>query len=363
MSKSREFRISPFSTTPGIAGEAYINNYYADEIIANFESSYSTQYVYKLIGLRGSGKSVEYKKVMDHFSLMPEKWKVYALAAGGDPIQAFISSMALEKEIYNYVKTKEISMSGEVEGNALLINGNVAATSKTILSANPNYYSAETEMRTMCEKICASGYTILIGIDDISKTDSMAQFLSIVGSLLLNPKVKIRMVVTGLQKNIEDFYSLDIEHLSFFVRPKPIEVGTLSTDEIELKYRDLLMVDTQTAKALAPIPNGYAWAYSLLGDEYFLKGEDESLEEILYRFDLKMAHTYDLISASLTAKEKEFIKELLNNDGSLALNKQIKGYSQHRADLIKKHLIETDINGNLKIRVPRFNEYIRTHWK
>ena len=271
--------------------------------------------------------------------------------------------MALEKEVYNYVKTKEISVSGEVESNALFLNGNVAASSKTILSSNPNYYSAETEMRTMCEKICANGYTILIGIDDIAKTESMVQFLSIVGSLILNPRIKLRMVVTGLQKNIEEFYRLDVEHLSFFVRPKPIEVGTLSTDEIELKYRDLLMVDTQTAKTLATISNGYAWAYSLLGDEYFLKNDDESLDEILYRFDLKMAHTYDLISASLTAMEKEFIKALLNADGNPVLNKQIKGYSQHRADLLKKHLIDVDVNGNLKVRVPRFNEYIKTHWK
>ena len=51
-------KISPFTMTPGIAGNALIETHYADEIIANFESSESYKYVYKIVGLRGSGKSV-----------------------------------------------------------------------------------------------------------------------------------------------------------------------------------------------------------------------------------------------------------------------------------------------------------------
>lgn len=53
-------KISPFTQTPGIAGRALIETHFSDEIIANFESRDSYKYVYKIVGLRGSGKSVEY---------------------------------------------------------------------------------------------------------------------------------------------------------------------------------------------------------------------------------------------------------------------------------------------------------------
>ena len=96
-----EKKISPFSTTPGIAGKAYINIGIADEIIANFDSSYSVQYVYKILGLRGSGKSVEYKRVMDYFS-EKEDWKVYGLAAGGEPTTTLISAIGREIGIQSY---------------------------------------------------------------------------------------------------------------------------------------------------------------------------------------------------------------------------------------------------------------------
>ena len=41
--------ISPFTSTPGIAGGALIETHFADEIIANFESKESYKYVYKIV--------------------------------------------------------------------------------------------------------------------------------------------------------------------------------------------------------------------------------------------------------------------------------------------------------------------------
>ena len=61
-------RINPFTRTPGVAGAAFIDMHYADEIIRNFESELSSRYVYKIVGLRGSGKSVEYSKIINRMS-------------------------------------------------------------------------------------------------------------------------------------------------------------------------------------------------------------------------------------------------------------------------------------------------------
>ena len=57
-------KTDPFTRTPGIAGKAYIDNGIAATIIHNFCSDDSSKYVYKITGLRGSGKSVEYGRVI-----------------------------------------------------------------------------------------------------------------------------------------------------------------------------------------------------------------------------------------------------------------------------------------------------------
>ena len=60
-------KIDPFTLTPGVAGKPYIDMGIAEEIIANFKSEESYKYVYKITGLRGSGKSVEYSKILQTF--------------------------------------------------------------------------------------------------------------------------------------------------------------------------------------------------------------------------------------------------------------------------------------------------------
>ena len=75
--------INPFTRTPGVAGAAFIDTHYADEIIQNFESDLSARYVYKIVGLRGSGKSVEYRKIIN---TMRQKKRVACvhLVSGGE---------------------------------------------------------------------------------------------------------------------------------------------------------------------------------------------------------------------------------------------------------------------------------------
>ena len=350
-------RISPFTTTPGIAGEAYINTNIADEIIANFESGYSTQYVYKILGLRGSGKSVEYKRVMDHF-LKEDDWKVYALPAGGTPMETMISAMSREMGEDALLVTKEITTQNSLDAGVSLIKGGISSEEKRTTAKNQAYFDKSDELRYMCEAISQKGYKILIGIDDIAATDSMIEFLSVIGSFLLNPKISIRLIATGLEKNIEEFTK--VPHLSFFARPKAFVVSSLNRNAIAYMYMKLLLVSEAEAQDLARITGGYAWGYQLLGDEYFSQQDSGITGELLSSFDMRMAPTYDLIWGSLTASEKGFLKALLESENGTRteLEKRVKGYSQHRDSLKKKHLLDTSEPGILKVSLPRFKEYV-----
>lgn len=327
-------KINPFTRTPGMAGSAFIDMHYADEIIVNFESDLSARFVYKIVGLRGSGKSVEYSKVINTLS-KKKGWLVYTLSAAGDPVTTLIAKLSKESFIDNKVHTTSVSVGG----------------------------SAEAELSEMIQKANDKGYKVLVGIDDIAKTPEMVKFLSIWGSMLMDDKKRIYFVCTGLSKNIEDF--TDAPNLTFFKRSEPIETGPLNRYEIALMYRNLLGVDEQESVRLSKFTCGYAYAYQVLGSIYFDKRKGEKWEDIVAKFDrILFWDSYDLIWKSLTGAEQDFIRCVVNSGTGKAsdIKAQMshpKGYDSLRQRIRNKHLINVDDRGQIKIDLPRFKEYVK----
>ena len=299
--------ISPFTRTPGVAGKAFIETHFSEEIIANFESDESYKYVYKIVGLRGSGKSVEYSRVMEHFR-QKENWWVYALSAD-----------------------------------------------------NVHCYSDETAFREILSKASENGYRILIGVDDIARSDDMVRFLSILGAVLMEKGTDVRFICTGLSKNIEDFVSLP--HLSFFVRNESIVMKPLDLHAIVHQYRELLHATREEAVALARFTEGYAYAYQVLGELCFKAGKNEIDEKMENDFDDAMAPQYDLIWSTLTDAEQELVKIIVNSSsGSVSEIKEKMqkpaGFASLRDRLMKKHLLLAKSRGVVSVPLPRFKEYV-----
>ncbi len=351
--------VSPFTFTPGMAGDAYIDMHYADEIIQNFKSKKSEKYVYKILGLRGSGKSVIYSKVIN--AIKEEKdWLVYTLSTGGDPISILLGMMSKESFINDYEKSVSIRTEGSVEGNLVAIKGSGTMATEVSLSQNSNYFSAEASLKEMISIASKEGYHVLIGIDDIAKTKEMSAFLSFFGEMVLNQDNSIYLICTGLSKNIEDFASES--HLSFFVRGDKIEVRALSLPQITYKYKELLNVSTEEAQKMARFTKGYAYAYQVLG-ELVYKNPSKDLSSVIDEFDSIIADQYEIIWASLSAAEKDLARIIVNSKtGSI---EEIKGqmtnpssYAVLRSRLIKKHLVCSSNRGELKIELPQIKEYI-----
>ena len=66
--------VDPITKTKGIAGKAYIDMHYKDIVVNSFENPESSKYIYKIVGLRGSGKSVEYSQILGHFKEKINGW-------------------------------------------------------------------------------------------------------------------------------------------------------------------------------------------------------------------------------------------------------------------------------------------------
>ncbi len=354
-------RINPFTRTPGVAGAAFIDMHYADEIIRNFESELSSRYVYKIVGLRGSGKSVEYRKIINRMS-EKKGWLVYTLSAAGDPVSTLVAMLSKEPFIDDRVHSTSVSAGGTAEAGALILKGKADIAVTRTSGNNPMYYSMEAELSEMIQIANDKGYKVLVGIDDIARTPEMVKFLSIWGAMLLDDKKHIYFVCTGLAKNIEDF--TDEPNLTFFKRSDPVETGPLNKFEIAMMYRKLLDVEEEESVRLAKFTCGYAYAYQVLGSLYFDKSKRDTLESLMPEFDkIIFGDSYDLIWKSLTVAEQELVKLIVTSDTGKASDiksamSHPQGYDSLRQRLRNKHLINTDERGYIRINLPRFKEYV-----
>ena len=353
-------KTDPFTRTPGVAGAAFIDMHYADEIIRNFEDDESSKFVYKIVGLRGSGKSVEYRKIIN--SLAKKKgWLVYTLSAAGDPLSTLIAKLSREKFIDEKIRNTTISAGG-VAGAEFVVKGEASYEISQSSVTNPMYYSPEAELSEMIQTANDHGYKILVGIDDISRTTEMVKFLSIWGAMLLEDRKHIYFVCTGLSKNIEDF--ANEPNLTFFKRSDPVEIKALNKYEISRMYQKLLDINENEAVKLAKFTCGYAYAYQVLGSLFFNKKKGDTLEDLIPEFDSALfSDSYDLIWKSLTQAEQEMVTCVIRSDTGKAA--EIKSsmsnpgsYDSLRDRLHKKHLINTEDRGYIRIDLPRFREYV-----
>lgn len=350
----------PFTRTPGIAGKAYINCGIADEIISDFTSDDSSKYVYKITGLRGSGKSVEYSRVIRTLK-EDKRWLVYPLSASGETVSTLIAKLGMEPFIDSKKTSTTTSSTTSVGGSAFIFSGNETVNVQKNVADNENLFSDEATLTKMISIANEKGYKILVGIDDVAKTKETTRLLSIIGSVLLEG-MQVYLVVTGLSENIEDFSSE--KNLSFFKRADSREISELNKYDITYMYEKLLGIDTAEAKRLADVSMGYAYAYQALGSLYFRKKPGDRISDIMPDFErILFRDSYELIWKSLTVGEKEIvkciyqtpngkaeeIKALMNNPGS---------YSVYRDRLIRKHIVNGDNRGYLSIRLPRFDKYI-----
>ena len=350
----------PFTRTPGVAGKAYIDSGVADEIIQAFCDENSSKYVYKITGLRGSGKSVEYSRVL---RTLKEKdgWLVYPLSSSGDGIRTLISKLSMEEFIDSKKSLLTVKSSTSLEGKVIVASGKQAVDITKALSDNEDYYSQEATLVKMIETANKKNHKVLIGIDDISKTPAMVELLSLVSSMVLEG-LKVYLIVTGLSQNIEAFSTE--KNLSFFKRADSLEIKSLNKYDIVFMYQKLLGVNEKEAKTLEEITAGYAYAYQVLGSLYFRKQENDTVEDLMPDFErILFRDSYDLIWKSITEREKELIrciyrsktgktsdiKELMTNKAN---------YSVVRERLINKHIIDGGTRGYLRIRLPRFDRYI-----
>ncbi len=351
---------NPFTTTfsknPGFS---YVSTEQTDEILENFMYENPSESVYKITGVRGSGKTVILAKIEEEMKkdeFATNGWIVFDVSPARD-LLGQIAAM-LQKEGYGKKSSKGKSVS--ISANVLGTGGGISLSSE-----NENlFFDIGVEIEEMLKVVQKKGKKILIGIDKVSKTKEMIQFASEYGKWLRNA-YPVYLVCTGLYENIMEVSN--VKNLTFFRRATTIKTEKLNFVRMSEMYRRLLKINLEEARQMAKLTKGYAYAFQELGSLYFKKHEDETLENLIPNLKSELfAYSYEKIWEELTEADRFLVRLLTEKDEYkreevlLLMGEKAGSYSMYRDRLLKKGILESR-QSYISFSLPFFVDYVKDY--
>lgn len=351
---------NPFTTTFSKAPEnTYIATQQTNEILDNFSYDNPSESVYKITGVRGSGKTVILAKIEEELRSewnQEKGWMVLDLNPARDMLGQ-IAAM-LHKEGYGKGDTKNRSLN--ISAPVLGTGGGVGYSAE---KEDP-FFDIGVEIETMIQQAQEDGKKILIGVYEVSKTSEMVMFASEYGRWL-RANYPVYLVCTGLYENIQEVSN--VKNLTFFRRATTIKTEPLNTVRMSEMYRNRLNIEIDEAREMAKCTKGYAYAFQELGVLYFKKRSNETLEEIIPELKSELfAYSYEKIWEEMT-EEDRFLASLLTEKNEYKREEVLKlmgsksgNYSMYRDRLIKRGILESR-QAYISLALPFFSDYIKEY--
>lgn len=339
---------NPFTLSFGMSPNELISRYeYADTIISNFKSTNPISHAFLIEGIRGCGKTVLMTSIEKE--LAKEKdWIIIDLNSTQDLISDF--AMRLVDSCKNLTDIFKKGFNFSVAGVGIGLNGE---------EQNRNSVSIICEL---LEKLNKKKKKVLIAIDEVMNGNSMRYFASEF-QILLRKDFPIFLLMTGLYENI---YAIQNDPaLTFLLRTPKIKLEPLSLVQITKVYQNVFKSDDETAKKLAKITKGYAFAFQALGLLYFDYKDSLPLDKILLKFDdLLDDFVYRKIWMGLSEQDKRVLLAITDSKiqvGEICskLNMTNSTFSKYRERLLNRGIIHSPQHGYIEIILPRFNEVVK----
>ena len=160
---------NPFSTTFSKAPtNTYISTSQTREILTNFSYDDPSESVYKITGVRGSGKTVILAKIEN--TLRKNGWLVFDINPERDTLLQISACLAKEGFAKNQEKSSGFNVSASVMGTGIGIGYTEEPNNK--------FFDIGVEIDSMLQEVQKKKRKILIGIDEISRTKEMVRFAS-----------------------------------------------------------------------------------------------------------------------------------------------------------------------------------------
>ena len=349
---------NPFTTTfSKIPASSYIPTEQVEEILQNFRYEQHSESVYKITGVRGSGKTVLLASVeqeMESEEMKQSGWYVYRLSPARDMLRQLLSFLARD----GIIKEKK-DRGSNVSSTTLGDGGGIGLTS----SADDLYSGVGVELDAALKHVAAEGKKILIGVDEVSQTQEMIVFIQELGGWI-RAGYPIYLVCAGLYENIEQLYN--VKNLTFFRCATTVKTEPLSQLRMSEVYRKTLGTDTSVAKQLAEMTKGYAYAFQKLGSLAFQEKKElhpEGLADDL-RSEL-FAYAYEKIWEEMSVEDRALVSLLLDQEEYkkeevVSRMEKPQNYPVYRDRLLRRGILKSR-QGYIGLALPYFADYIKEY--
>ena len=350
---------NPFTTTfSKMPNYSYIPTQKEREIIENFGYDEPSESVYKITGVRGSGKTVILAKVEQNLLSEEQKnrgWIVYRLSPTRDMLNQLAAFMIRDGYYKDESKNINVNLSASVLGN-----GGGIGFSKT-KENKPEDIGVQLD--EMIKIAVEKNKKIFVGIDEVSKTPEMIDFATEFGKWL-RAGYPVYMVCTGLYENMTQVSN--VQNLTFFRRATNIKTEPLNLVRVSEMYKSKLNIDLDVAKTMAKMTKGYAYAFQELGVLAF-KNSNKKLESLEDELKSELyAYSYEKIWEELSAEDKELLKLLIDEEENKRadiidkMGEKAGNYCVYRDRLWQRGLINKR-QGYISLSLPYFGEYIKDY--
>ena len=355
---------NPFTHTPGRVGDANIITTLEDKVYENFMYPQPSESVYKITGIRGSGKTVIFGNILRHFkteAMRSDGWLVYDVSPARNQISTLISYLLLEPEVKKALLVEKANLSVSVP----FVGLNAGVDTKTD-------YDDEVRLERLIGILVRKNKKIIIGIDDIAKTDAMTEFCSVYAKLLRNTLEDeiaspwpVYLICSGVYQN---FYELgEVSNLTFFKRAAELKTEPFPTPAMAMRYEDMAQMDENKAISFARMTKGFAYAYQVLGSAYF-EYKDRGEEYVLKQAKSELfSQCYEKIWKELPDGEREILRIVSSGPKKRKeVLEELKGkgsYQVNSTALKKMGLLanSSESYGVAEITLPFFGEYIQKY--
>lgn len=340
---------NPYTLNFGRIPNEYIGrDIIINEIVDTVNSEMVDSQAFKLVGIRGTGKTVTLKAIERELE-SDKRWIIVNLRYNADIIRDLISN--LYSEIPFITKFVDANLNLSAFGIGLEIS------QKSPVS------SMDVALKLLMEEIRRKKMRVLVTIDEVQKTEALIDFVQEF-QILIRKDLPIYLIMAGFYEDIEDIENTD--GLTFLLRAEKYEMKPLNTDVIRESYKETLKLSTDVANELATLTKGYAFAYQVIGYYMWESGKKQINDLILSKVDAALREkVYEKIWSELRPMDKWFLSFIVKKDKMpvselLELTKKNHNeWSSPRKRLIEKGVLE-DIRGMVIIKLPRFKEYVES---
>lgn len=344
---------NPFAINFGVTPIQYISReIIIDEIIDNFQSEAIQNPCVMLTGNRGTGKTVTMTSIEKRLS-EEDTWIVIRLNPTRDMLVGLVG------KIYDSAKYLAQFIDANVNISAFGIGINI--------STQPPAADIESALEKILKEIKRRNMRLLVTVDEVSNTKYMREFASSY-QLMLREELPVFLIMAGLYENIHNLE--DVENLTFLYRTPKYDMEPLNLSSISAEYAKVFGFEQEKAWEMAALTKGYPFAYQALGKYVWDSDDKEISSKVLRKYDEALSHyVYKKIWSELSETDKWYMsfvvrKEKMTTSEILEVaGKKKNEFSQYRARLRDKGLIDTSNRGVVTFVLPRFDVFVKTQQK